>query len=427
MNNFTTNTYEMKRDILNFSKKISEGLCKPDKKFIADMLYGIEKSGSILFSDIARALNEDNKLKNTIERLCDRCNCLLDESIEKIKENYLNEAIKQLPDDEVILIEDDSDVNKEYSRKLEDLCTVKDASSKEDRYVNGYHVCEVVGLTKNEKQPVSLYSKIYSTETSGFISCPDETKKSEKEVISKLRKENEKIKIIVVKDRGYDSYNLFEETIKNKISFIVRLDGDRHMLFKGKKRLVKEVAATRKGKIHTKLMYKGENTDCYISYTTVQFPKMKEKDLSLVIIYRKDEESDPMYLLSDLPIKTKDDVLKIARTYMMRWKIEEYFKAKKQNYDFENFRVRNLRGINNLNLMLSCVMLHIGILSDKIDFKLLIIKIIEASKSIKNTAIVWYGQISRGIKNILSYAHEGIRKWQKIESRGKFKQLQLKL
>ncbi len=427
MNNFTTNTYEMKRDILNFSKKISEGLCKPDKKFIADMLYGIEKSGSILFSDIARALNEENKLKNTIERLCDRCNYLSDESIEKIKENYLNEAIKQLPDDEVILIEDDSDVNKEYSRKLEDLCTVKDASSKEDRYVNGYHVCEVVGLTKNEKQPVSLYSKIYSTETSGFISCPDETKKSEKEVISKLRKENEKIKIIVVKDRGYDSYNLFEETIKNKISFIVRLDGDRHMLFKGKKRLVKEVAATRKGKIHTKLMYKGENTDCYISYTTVQFPKMKEKDLSLVIIYRKDEESDLMYLLSDLPIKTKDDVLKIARTYMMRWKIEEYFKAKKQNYDFENFRVRNLRGINNLNLILSCVMLHIGILSDKIDFKLLIIKIIEASKSIKKTAIVWYGQISRGIRNILSYAHEGIRKWQKIESREKFKQLQLKL
>ena len=285
----------------------------------------------------------------------------------------------------------------------------------------------MVGLTKNEKQPISLYSKIYSTETSGFISCPEETKVSEKEVIKKLREKNDKIKIITVKDRGYDSYSLFEETINNKISFIVRLDGDRYMLFKGKKRLVKDVAATRKGKIHTKLMYKGENTDCYISYTKVQFPKMKDKDLSLVIIYRKDEESDPMYLLTDLPIKTKEDVIKIARTYMMRWKIEEYFKTKKQNYDFENFRVRGLRGINNLNLMLSYVMLHIGILADKIDFKLLIIKIIEASKSIKTKAIVWYGQISRGIKNILAYAHEGIRKWQKIESREKFKQLQLKL
>ncbi|MBP3920712.1 MAG: hypothetical protein J6D28_04025 [Bacilli bacterium] len=29
MNNFTTSTYEMKGDILNFSKKISNGLDKP--------------------------------------------------------------------------------------------------------------------------------------------------------------------------------------------------------------------------------------------------------------------------------------------------------------------------------------------------------------------------------------------------------------
>lgn len=41
MNNFTTNTYEMKREILNFSKKISNNLNKSDKKFIQDMEYGI--------------------------------------------------------------------------------------------------------------------------------------------------------------------------------------------------------------------------------------------------------------------------------------------------------------------------------------------------------------------------------------------------
>ena len=96
MDNFTTNTYEMKRDIFNFSEKISKDLQKPDKKFVADILYGIEKSGSILFSDIARALNEDNKLKNTVERLCDRCNYLSDESIEKIKEKYLKDLLVKL-------------------------------------------------------------------------------------------------------------------------------------------------------------------------------------------------------------------------------------------------------------------------------------------------------------------------------------------
>ena len=426
MNNFTTNTYEMKREILNFSKKITDGLDKPTTKFVFDMLYGIEKSNSILFSEIARALKEEIKLKNTIERLCDNCNTLSIEELNIIKENYFNIALKQLPDDEIILIEDDSDVNKEYSNKLEDLCTVRDASSKQEKYVNGYHVCEIVGLSKNEYQPISLYSKIYSTESKGFKSCPNETMKSEKYVIDKIRKDRNS-KVIVVKDRGYDSFELFKSTIDNNVSFVVRLDGDRHLLFKGKKRLVSEVASTRKGKLHTKLMYKGDNTDCYISYTTVQLPKIKEKDLNLVIIYRKDEENDPMYLLTDLPIKTKEDVEKIARIYMLRWRIEEYFKSKKQNYDFENFRLRSLSAINNLNAILTCVMLHLRILIEKMDVKLLVIKIIEASKSLKNKALVWYGQISKGISKILEHANTGIKEWMNIETRDKYKQLSLKL
>ena len=426
MNNFTTNTYEMKREILIFSKKISNGLDKPTSKFVSDMIYGIEKSNSVLFSEIARTLNENIKLKNTVERLCDNCNNLSDNSVNTIKENYFKLALKQLPENEIILIEDDSDVNKEYSKKLEDLCTVRDASSKQEKYVNGYHVCEIVGLSKNEMQPISLYSKIYSTESKGFKSCPDETKSSEKYVVEKIR-EATNAKIIIVKDRGYDSFELFKSTIENKVSFVVRIDGDRHLLFKGKKRLVSDVASTRKGKIHTKLMYKGENVDCYISYTKVQLPKMKDKDLNLVIIYRTAEENDPMYLLTDLPVGTKEEVEKIARVYMLRWRIEEYFKSKKQNYDFENFRLRSLTAINNLNLIVSVVMLHLGVLAENMDKKLLIIKIIEASKSLKNKALVWYGQISSGISNILSHAQAGIKEWQSIETREKYKQLSLKL
>ena len=34
MNYFTTNTYEMKREIVNFSKKVLKGLKKSKEKFI---------------------------------------------------------------------------------------------------------------------------------------------------------------------------------------------------------------------------------------------------------------------------------------------------------------------------------------------------------------------------------------------------------
>ena len=46
---FTSNTYQMKREILTFSNKISKYLFKPDKKFSADMTYGMLAAGSCLF------------------------------------------------------------------------------------------------------------------------------------------------------------------------------------------------------------------------------------------------------------------------------------------------------------------------------------------------------------------------------------------
>ena len=70
MTNFTMYTYELKRDLMNFSKKISTGLSKSDSKFLMDMMFGISVSGSTLISEISRSLKENIKLGYTIERLC---------------------------------------------------------------------------------------------------------------------------------------------------------------------------------------------------------------------------------------------------------------------------------------------------------------------------------------------------------------------
>ncbi len=90
-------------------------------------------------------------------------------------------------------------------------------------------------------------------------------------------------------------------------------------------------------------------------------------------------------------------------------------------------RVRTLESMNNLNMMLTIHLGHIAILADRLDNKLLTIKIIYASKSLKQTSIVWLSKIAKGIKNILAYAHTGIRDWLKIETREKYKQLELNL
>lgn len=421
MNNCTMNSYEMKRDILNFSKKISEGVNKSTLKFIMDMQFGLAKSGSCLISKISRALDENIKLNYTIERLCDNLSNMYDDEKELIWNNYLDEVKKNVDLDNPIVLFDDSDINKEYSRKLEDLDRVIDASSQDKRIVNGYHVCEATILTKNEKQPLSIYSQIYSCKSENFESKNKYTIESIK-TAEKLVGSN----FTGVFDRGYDDNKIFNYMEKNKHKFVVRLDDQRVLLFKGIRRNVEEVSKTRKGKIKmTALFDDNEEKELMISYTKAILPYNK-KEYTVVFVYGLSEEH-PMKLLTNIKNAEKEDVIKIVRLYLSRWRIEEHFRGKKQEYDFENMRVRTLKAMNNLNMMLTIYLGYIAMLVDKMDKKLLVIKIIEASKSLRRKIIVWLSQISRGIKEILKYCHTGIKEWQDIEQRPEYKQLQLKL
>ena len=69
MVHFTSNTYQMKRVILNFSNKISKRLPKPDRKFTTDMTFCMLASGSRLITDIVDQLHEDSKKINSVEQL----------------------------------------------------------------------------------------------------------------------------------------------------------------------------------------------------------------------------------------------------------------------------------------------------------------------------------------------------------------------
>ena len=318
----------MKRAIVNFSKKLSEGVNKSTYKFLMNMQFGIAKSGSCLIFEMDRSLNEKIKLNYTIERLCDNLANMYDEESNTIWNNYLMEVKRNVDLENPVVLFDDSDINKEYSRKLEYLDRVIDASSQDKRIVNGYHVCEATILTKNEKQPLSIYSQIYSCKSKNFESKNKYTIESI-QAAKKIVGEN----FIGIFDIGYDDNKIFQYMSKNHHKFIVRLDDERTLLFKGKK----------------------------------------------------------------------------------------------QEYDFENMRVRTLKSMNNLNMMLTIHLGYIAILADKMDRKLLVIKIIEASKSLRNKVIVWISQMARGIREILKYCHTGIKEWQEIEEREKYKQLELKL
>ncbi len=71
MRHSTTDTYQLKREILTFSKKMSRNTPKDIRKFTADMLYGILASKSCILSHFADALKEDiQKFRYMMEDIC---------------------------------------------------------------------------------------------------------------------------------------------------------------------------------------------------------------------------------------------------------------------------------------------------------------------------------------------------------------------
>lgn len=406
MSYFTTNTYQLKREIVNFSKKICKNSNKPTSKFVTDMLYGISKSKDILLSSISEALDENISKINTIDRLSNNLSLDLDESIFL---NYCNLAFDALGDEPVFLV-DDSDVTKPLGNKFEDLGIVRDGSSKDKSYEKGYHNTEIVGLTNNFKQPISLFSKIHSSTQKEYISNNNITYEGLNSVVTLLNERS--LQSTFVLDRGYDSNDIFNYFFNKNQHFVIRLTEKRKIYYKHRWNKITTLRDGYKGKLKFNIMFQNVEKECLISVIKAQITASK-KWINIFFVYGLSDT--PMMLASNIPIKSKEDALKVARLYFSRWRIEEYFKFKKQEYNFENFRVRSLKSINNLNLLLTYTIGFIALMCEKLGKNMFAQEIIKESKSLKDKVYLWFYQMARGIYNILKNAKIGIKEWQNIQ------------
>ena len=125
----TSNTYQLKREILNFSAKISRKLSKPEKKFTADMTYGMLAAESCLLTDIVDHLHESAKKVNSVERLTRHLNKGIPADAQR---SYLSLVRKWAPAEPVIHI-DDIDVIKPDGYKFQNLGLVRNGSKSTEK------------------------------------------------------------------------------------------------------------------------------------------------------------------------------------------------------------------------------------------------------------------------------------------------------
>jgi len=148
-----------------FSNKISKGLKKPNRKFVHQMLFGIQASRDIKLSEITRTLNEDIKLIKTENRLSRN---MQNKSLSNhINKKVLEQARWRIEKDTVLAV-DLTSIEKRYAKKMDFLARVWSGMEKEA--VNGYHVLEVIGADVYDEHLLPLYSKLYSPNADGFES-----------------------------------------------------------------------------------------------------------------------------------------------------------------------------------------------------------------------------------------------------------------
>src|SRR5512136_688673 len=154
---FAKTAQKLREQMVRFSGELSAGLPKVARRFVAEMVFGIQARGSVRLTEVGRSLGEPIALKKTEERLSRQ---LGREGLEgEIRRRLIAQASGRIEDD-TLLVLDLSDVTKKYAEKMENLGRVRDGSEKDLGW--GYWTLNIVGANTKGTKLVPLYGRLFS-------------------------------------------------------------------------------------------------------------------------------------------------------------------------------------------------------------------------------------------------------------------------
>ena len=399
MINYSRLGYEMKRDFTNFSLKISKGLKRPQEKFVHQMIYGILAGNKLHLSEIARALKESITLKKTIDRLSKNLHAF--DGKDSVMHNYLGLVRQQVKDDYAVIIIDNSDIVKPASTKLEALSEIRDGSTGE--ITQGYLTIEAAVLSEKGKMPLPVYEKVFSAAEKGFISETHENL-----CCLQSLTENFSSRCVRTLDRGFDANEYYRYFLKHGERFVIRAKKNRNVIYGGQTCNIMDVALRYKGAYRMDFKdKKGRTIRCKMSCIPVRLCEFPSRELVLAVVYGFGEE--PMLLLSSLKMQEKKKLCHIiTKVYLLRWRIEEYFRFKKQQFELEDLRVMSLQSIRNLNLLAMLAVGYISLTTSVHKDSIFLAEIKECSKRIYGMPQFVYYAIGYALERVLSMSRSGI-------------------
>lgn len=389
MNDNTTVSKKVQHQITRFSYRVTKGLTKPKKKFVSQVLFGIQASRDVKLSNISRSLNEDIKLIKTENRLSRHM-------ISKDLTGYINETLiknsaPRITDDTVLAL-DLSDVYKPFAKKMDYLANVWNGS--EGRITPGYWLCEVIGAGVKEENPIPLYSELYSHEASNFESENEQMLNAIRAVNAHTQKKG-----IWTMDRGADRKILVGELNNMELRFVIRSKGNRDIKdHKGNLRKISDILRTMKYNESYAITIDKEGYQEKIEIRLAKRDNLTVEKTKISLVAIKGFGEKPMLLMTNVD-KTPKEILEI---YLTRWKCEEAFRFLKHEYKLEDVRVRRYTALRNTVALIHAVFYFLSIyLGRRLKMKILLNKILERAKRFFQIPIFKHYAVADGIFRLL--------------------------
>lgn len=324
---------------------------------------------------------------------------------QKVNEVVVAHGARKVHEDTLIVV-DPTDIKKGYAQKMPYLAKVRDGSTGE--LVNGYWGCVAVACEPEKRRVIPMHQRLWSADAPDFGSENEQLIG----VIDTIAEATKKRGIYVM-DRGGDRRELYKPLLGRELRFIIRLVGNRDLIFRGRKRNAMKIAQG------CRMLYaetiikeeKGEEKKYHIEYgfRRVKLPG-REEQLYLVVVKGFGEE--PMLLLTNVEVKkSRKQLWFIVSGYLARWLVEETIRFIKQSYHLEDIRVLDYERLRNLvALVLAAVYFSAVWLGESLKLAVLATRVAKVAKRFFGVPDFHYYALADGIATLLSRLGEWLRK-----------------
>jgi hypothetical protein len=400
---FARTAQKLREQMVRFSGELSAGLPKVARRFVAEMVFGIQARGSVRLTEVGRALGERISLKKTEERLSRQ---LGRRGLEReIQRRLIEQAAPRIEDD-TLLVMDLSDVTKKYAEKMENLDRVRDGSEKELGW--GYWTLNIVGANTKGTKIVPLYGRLFSHAEEGHQSENEEIREAVKEVAEVVRKRG-----IWVMDRGGDRRHLYYYLLPNKHRFMIRVRGDRGLKTALGIESAVDLARSCPMLFHETVVKEEAGQERLVQLACgmrkVRLPNRRE-ELTLVVV--KGFGQEPLMILTNLPVRrSRKSIWHVVQSYITRWRIEDVIRFVKQSYRLEDIRCLTYHRLQALMVLVTAAAYFAAVyLGLRMKLRVLAGHVLRASKRVFGIPDFRLYALADGIRQFLYSQTQGLKK-----------------